>query len=118
MSTLLARWLADNRITLLPRWIALLEEAPHAASGNGVRERGPGEAVPAPQVQVAHPDERGVLLTSIYDGLLHAADGDPASLALVGANIIRFSRPRPYSLVPHSCFAQRPQLGKKNFCPL
>ncbi len=73
MNTPLARWLAANRETLLPRWQALLEEQPLLAGAkhNGHMSHG------AP---VAHPDARAVLLASIYDGLISAADADHAPL--------------------------------------
>ena len=80
MSTSLAHWLADNRATLLPRWITSLEALPSVAisNGNGVDERGSAET--PPDVQIAHPGERRVLLTSIYDGLISAAGGDSGPL--------------------------------------
>lgn len=75
MSTPLARWLADHRETLLPRWRELLEAPAHANGHNGhVSNDTPGPA------GTAHPDERGVLLASIYAGLIRAADGDYAPL--------------------------------------
>ena len=88
MSTSLARWLIDNREALLPRWIASLAETPHAPNGDGTagwgekpEEQANASASPAGIAsQVAHPDERRVLLTSIYDGLISAANGDPAAL--------------------------------------
>jgi signal transduction histidine kinase len=73
MSNPLARWLADNREALLPRWIELLEQQPHLVNGNSVNGYGAhGES--GPDMHVAHPDERRVLLASIYDGLIDAAD--------------------------------------------
>lgn len=76
MSISLAGWLAANRDTLLPRWIAQREETPQFANGNGVDGARPDGAEPIPAPQVAHPDERRVLLTSIYQGLISAAGGD------------------------------------------
>lgn len=75
MSTPLACWLAEHRDTLLARWIALLEETPYATTGNG-SENGAADAVPV----AVHPGERRVLLTSVYDGLVSAADGHFALL--------------------------------------
>jgi PAS domain S-box-containing protein len=75
MSTLLARWLTDNRDTLLPRWLELTEEHSYASNGNGHAPSG----LPETEV-VAHPAERAVLLMSMYDGLVCAAGQDYASL--------------------------------------
>jgi signal transduction histidine kinase len=72
MNTSLARWLTNNRDTLLPRWMAFLHDRTHAANGgaNGAAANGAGDF----DHQVAHPDEQNVLLASIYDGLICAAD--------------------------------------------
>src|SRR5512134_3462456 len=74
MNTSLARWLTDNRDTLLPRWTAFLHAHAPAANdnGNGVSANGVAEL----DHQVAHPDEQIVLLASIYDGLISAADAN------------------------------------------
>ncbi|HEU5098722.1 MAG TPA: histidine kinase, partial [Roseiflexaceae bacterium] len=69
MSISLARWLTDNRDALLPRWMAILHDHTHAAHGNGVAAKSDDL-----DHHVAHPDERSVLLASIYDGLICAAD--------------------------------------------
>ena len=73
MSTPLAHWLRDNRDLLLTRWYALLDQRVFA--GHTDESATPGASEP-----VAHPDERGVLLASIYDGLISAAAGDYAPL--------------------------------------
>jgi signal transduction histidine kinase len=73
MTTLLAGWLSENRERLLPRWRALLDQRVFAANGSAAH--GPASADP-----IAHPDERAVLLASIYDGLIGAAGGDFAPL--------------------------------------
>ncbi|HWQ13075.1 MAG TPA: GAF domain-containing protein [Roseiflexaceae bacterium] len=73
MSTLLARWLTEHRDLLLPRWIAALERTLYHVPHNGI-EDADGPAI------VAHPDERRVLLTSMYEGLISAAAGDYAPL--------------------------------------
>ncbi len=67
MSTPLAHWLRDNRDLLLTRWLTLLDQRVFA--GNGAVAHNSGD-------QIAHPDERNVLLRSIYDGLVSAAAGD------------------------------------------
>jgi signal transduction histidine kinase len=80
MSISLSSWLTDNRATLLPRWIALIEDAHPATNGNGFvvgHTAGEGDA---PTDVVAHPDEHRVLLASIYEGLISAASGDRAPL--------------------------------------
>lgn len=69
MNTSLARWLTDNRDALLPRWTAVLHSHTHAVHSNGVATNGDDG-----DHQVAHPDEQSVLLASIYDGLICAAD--------------------------------------------
>lgn len=67
----LTHWLSANRTHLLPRWIAAGDDlfAPEhtATSGNG-------ETVPV------HPDERKIVLTTLYDGLIAAAGGDEKPL--------------------------------------
>ncbi|MFO7166684.1 MAG: GAF domain-containing protein, partial [Chloroflexota bacterium] len=72
MSTLLARWLTEHRDLLLPRWIAALERklavVTHTDASNGHHADQPAI--------VHHPDERRVLLGSIYSGLIAAASGD------------------------------------------
>jgi len=82
MSNSLAGWLIDNRETILPRWIALLEDIPYATNGNGLHaaSHAPSDAALPPDPQVAHPDEQRVLLASIYEGLISAANGDHAPL--------------------------------------
>src|SRR6266508_4553360 len=67
MSTPLAHWLRDNRDLLLTRWLTLLDQRVFA--GNGAVAHNSGD-------QIAHLDERNVLLRSIYDGLVSAAAGD------------------------------------------
>jgi signal transduction histidine kinase len=79
MSTPLARWLADNRETLLPRWIALLDDAQQPAHSNGSRDNG-ANGDSDHDLQVTHPNERQVLLSSIYDGLITAANENYAPL--------------------------------------
>lgn len=78
MSTPLARWLTDNRDTLLPRWIALLEDVPQIANGKGYGDAFADDALFSEPV--AHPGERTVLLTSIYEGLISAAAGNAGPL--------------------------------------
>jgi signal transduction histidine kinase/putative methionine-R-sulfoxide reductase with GAF domain len=67
----LIHWLSANRTHLLPRWIAAGNDlfAPERtlSSGNG-------ESVPV------HPDERKIVLTTLYDGLIAAAGGDEKPL--------------------------------------
>jgi signal transduction histidine kinase/GAF domain-containing protein len=75
MNTLLARWLNDQRDTLLPRWQALVEERSYAGNGNGQVPKDSSDVAVIP-----HPAERAVLLTSIYEGLVRAADGEYAQL--------------------------------------
>jgi signal transduction histidine kinase len=72
MNTMLARWLTDNRDTLLLRWMALLHDYTHAASpnGNGTAARDTADL----EHQIANPNEQNILLDSIYDGLISAAD--------------------------------------------
>jgi len=72
MNTSLAHWLTDNRDTLLLRWMALLHDYTRAASpnGNGAVANGAADL----DDQIVHPDEQSVLLDSIYDGLICAAD--------------------------------------------
>ncbi len=63
----LTHWLSANRAHLLPRWIAAGDDlfAPERTSTSGN-----GESVPV------HPDERKIVLTTLYDGLIAAAGGD------------------------------------------
>ncbi|MBO9342263.1 MAG: GAF domain-containing protein, partial [Roseiflexus sp.] len=67
----LTHWLSANRTHLLPRWIAAGDDlfAPERtlSSGNG-------GSVPV------HPDERKIVLTTLYDGLIAAAGGDEKPL--------------------------------------
>jgi signal transduction histidine kinase len=67
----LIHWLSANRTHLLPRWIAAGDDlfAPERtlSSGNG-------GSVPV------HPDERKIVLTTLYDGLIAAAGGDEKPL--------------------------------------
>ncbi|HJZ46168.1 MAG TPA: GAF domain-containing protein [Roseiflexaceae bacterium] len=70
MNTSLARWLTDNRDALLPRWMAFLRDHTHATNGNGAASNGVADL----DHQIVHPDEQGVLLASIYDGLISAAN--------------------------------------------
>ncbi|MCS7287825.1 MAG: GAF domain-containing protein [Roseiflexus sp.] len=69
--TYLTRWLSANRTTLLPLWIDagddLFAAASHASAGNG-------------ETVAVHPDERKVVLTALYDGLIAAAGGDERPL--------------------------------------
>lgn len=66
---MLAHWLSHHRVTLLPRWIERLNavavpafaEAHFPAAANGV---------------AAHPNERDLLMASIYDGMITAAEGN------------------------------------------
>lgn len=64
MTSLLGRWLADQRDTILPRWIA--------ATAPALKHNG--------HDATAAYDEQAVLLTSMYSGLIEAADGDPRPL--------------------------------------
>lgn len=70
-STHLTRWLSANRTDLLPLWIAagndLFAADHHAPARNG-------EAI------TVHPDERKVIVTALYDGLIAAAGGDEQPL--------------------------------------
>lgn len=61
----LARWLDHNRTAVLPHWLALVAGVPAGANGNGA---------------TIHPDERTVLLSSIYESLIPAAAGETAQL--------------------------------------
>src|SRR5215211_614994 len=73
MSTPLAHWLRDNRDLLLTRWLTLLDQRVFVGAGNGAAAHESSDAS-------EHPDERKVLLSSIYDGLVGAAAGDYAPL--------------------------------------
>lgn len=70
-STHLTHWLSAGRATLLPLWIAagndLFAAHHHAPEGNG-------EAI------AVHPEERRVILTTLYDSLIAAAHGDERPL--------------------------------------
>ncbi|KAB8144423.1 GAF domain-containing protein [Chloroflexia bacterium SDU3-3] len=68
---MIAQWLAQHRTTLLPRWIARLE----AVTTPQLVGVSASEADPASGV-VSHPNERDVLVASIYDGLVEAAGGN------------------------------------------
>ena len=72
MNITLARWLTDNRDTLLLRWMALLHDYTHAANPNG--NGAVAHASADLDDQIAHPDEQSILLDSLYDGLICAAD--------------------------------------------
>ncbi|MGQ9547288.1 MAG: GAF domain-containing protein [Roseiflexus sp.] len=67
----LTQWLSTNRAHLLPRWIAagdsLFVDGRTSSSGNG-------EIVPV------HPDERKIVLTALYDGLVAASGGNEQPL--------------------------------------
>jgi len=73
MSTPLAHWLRDNRDLLLTRWFTLLDQRVPVGAANGMVAHESSD-------QIEHPDERNVLLGSIYDGLVSAAAGDYAPL--------------------------------------
>jgi signal transduction histidine kinase len=92
MNTTLARWLTDNRDTLLLRWMALLHEYTPAIApnGNGAAMHGPTDL----DQQIAHPDEQSILLDSIYAGLIAAADQnyEPLNECL---RLVRALRVRP-----------------------
>jgi signal transduction histidine kinase/putative methionine-R-sulfoxide reductase with GAF domain len=67
----LTHWLSANRTHLLPRWIAagddLFATERTLSSGNG-------------GIVPVHPDERKIILTTLYDGLIAAAGGDEKPL--------------------------------------
>jgi signal transduction histidine kinase/putative methionine-R-sulfoxide reductase with GAF domain len=67
----LTHWLSANRTHLLPRWIAagddLFATERTLSSGNG-------------GIVPVHPDERKIVLTTLYDGLIAAAGGDEKPL--------------------------------------
>ncbi|HEU5012296.1 MAG TPA: GAF domain-containing protein, partial [Roseiflexaceae bacterium] len=65
MTSLLSRWLADQRDNILPQWIAVAESALHKRNGHAT---------------TASNDEQAVLLTSVYNGLIEAAHGDSRPL--------------------------------------
>jgi signal transduction histidine kinase len=71
MNTLLAHWLTDNRDTLMLRWKALQQEHMPAVTPNGN-----GAAAPSGDLdhQIVHPEEQNILLDSIYDGMICAAE--------------------------------------------
>jgi signal transduction histidine kinase len=94
MSISLAGWLTDNRETLLPRWIALIEDAHAPANGNGYAAGHLNGDENTPDEVVAHPDEHRVLLASIYEGLIGAARGDRAQLDEC-LRLLRAFRTRP-----------------------
>src|SRR5262245_41016368 len=73
MSTPLAHWLRDNRDSLLTRWLTLLDQHVLVGTANGSLGLESSD-------QIGHPDERSVLLRSIFDGLVGAAAGDYAPL--------------------------------------
>jgi signal transduction histidine kinase len=75
MNAPLAHWLIEQRAALLPRWIALLNPTPAVvASGMSAYD------LPELDEPATHPDEQQIVLTSIYDSLVQAADGDTAAL--------------------------------------
>ena len=92
MNTSLARWLTENRDTLLLRWKALQHEHIHAANpnGNGAVANSTADL----DHQIVHPDEQNILLDSIYDGLICAAEQnyDPLNECL---RLVRALRMRP-----------------------
>ncbi len=67
----LTHWLSANRTHLLPRWIAagddLFATERTLSSGNG-------------GIVPVHPDERKIVLTTLYDSLIAAAGGDEKPL--------------------------------------
>src|SRR5262245_58680740 len=93
MTTSLAGWLTDNREQLLPRWVALIEHS-HFANGNGFAAGHPAPDADASQDLVTHPDEHRVLLASIYEGLISAANGDHGPLDEC-LRLLRALRTRP-----------------------
>jgi signal transduction histidine kinase len=94
MTISLAGWLTDNRETLLPRWIALIEDAHAPTNGNGYSAGHLNGDDDAPVEVIAHPDEHRVLLASIYEGLISAARGDRAQLDEC-LRLLRAFRTRP-----------------------
>ena len=94
MSISLAGWLTDNRETLLPRWIAQIEDAHAPTNGNGYAAGHLNGDDDPPVELIAHPDEHRVLLASIYEGLISAAHGDRAQLDEC-LRLLRAFRSRP-----------------------
>ena len=82
-----AHWLTQHRLTLLPRWIARLETVaqPQFAFAEAA-------ATPESNGLFSHPDERAMLMASLYDALIQAADGEYASLD-EGLRLLRAIRP-------------------------
>ncbi len=77
MNNVLARWLTDNRDTLLPRWIAALDYVPHALVGTVQPDAGSSPPIIG---EIEHAHERRALLSSIYAALIEAAEGNYQSL--------------------------------------
>ncbi|MBC8163415.1 MAG: hypothetical protein H7Z42_19580, partial [Roseiflexaceae bacterium] len=72
---MLAQWLTQHRARLLPEWTARLQLAisqPQAGLHNGHGDTN--------GVVVAAPEERDLLMVSLYDGIILAAEGDAAPL--------------------------------------
>ena len=92
MNTSLAHWLTENRDTLLLRWKTLQYEHTHATNPNGNGAVAHSSA--DPDHQIAHPDEQNILLDSLYDGLICAAEQnyDPLKECL---RLVRALRMRP-----------------------
>ena len=87
MMTSLHHWLTTYRERLLPRWQSLAAApalAAHAGNGHTAQAAADNGGAP-PQ----HPGERAILLASLYDALIEAADqllagsGSPAQLTWV-----------------------------------
>lgn len=70
-STRLTHWLSANRTALLPLWIAAGDDLFTADRRASVQN---GEEI------AVHPDERKVVVTALYDGLIAAAGGDERPL--------------------------------------
>ncbi len=64
MTSSLSQWLAKHRDAILPSWIAATEPALHTGAHGDTVQR----------------DEQAVLFTSMYNGLIIAADGDQRPL--------------------------------------
>ncbi|HEU5086710.1 MAG TPA: GAF domain-containing protein, partial [Roseiflexaceae bacterium] len=79
MSIVLARWLGDHRDELLKRWEAFhelsLSTTGHTTSTQSFAH-GPAPAPSGANSVAVAPDEDQIILGSLYDGLIDAANGD------------------------------------------
>lgn len=85
MNTPLARWLQTQEAQLLPRWIAVLEGEP-AVAGVAAGRSGMGRVADTLDIGMGqgragtHLNEQRLLLAALYQGFIHAADGESGQL--------------------------------------